>query len=1391
MKKLMGILLLGMFFISLGSSFEFDNVKSYDEKVKVVTITNAFGTGDVIGQSKLLSKQGETLGAGYQNVSMFELWAYQDYEDALKQFVLIDMETKKEIDREFDLKILTYKAEEIEDYDYDCYFDYSEDENGVEYCNSTFLGTHIEYKEVWTDLVSSDIDKNEKITVGVFTEVKSGDYIDWIPTIYGVEIDEWATWTEALNTDLVLYYKLDEITGTTAEDAHSTNDGTASYTRVFTTEETGIINTAADLHLDDYIDTGWDGISTTDEFTLHAWVNASTGGNGRVLSSEDSSSNGIHMQVDENGHLYGFIRKDPSNYLYKYTTSVDLHGAGWKHIAFTYDGSDTLAGMKLYVDGTEITTVTSGGSISGSSTSSNNWYIGRKGGGAYNYYNGFVDEVAIWERELTSGEVTALWNGGNGLPYATPSADNSPTATLNTPVDTTNLTTSSVDFNCSAYDDVNLVNVSLMIDGVVDQTNTSGINNTNYIFTKTGLTNGNYNWSCQAYDNNSQSTTPTARDFNISLIKPTVTLNTPVDTANLTAPSVDFNCLAYDDVSLTNVSLVINGAVDQTNSSGFNNTNYTFTKTGFSDGDYNWSCQAWDNEGGVTTPTARDFNIAIPPIPIVTLNSPADDSTQELTTDFNCSSSVSATAHLTNVSLWTNASGSWESAFIHNLVGNITDTSTFTPTENQSTVATQNESEYISVKNFTINSRVQNVTGNIWTSAGDTYVNVTYVYDDGTEFSESKTTGLGSPAPYVSDGVNSSKFVSYIRLYLKHANQDGWSYENGTVINTIDSLEVFESDIADITLWNCYACANNSNCNFSSTNYTVYKDVASPSLSLTSLNETYNYNKLDDTRYLNWTVNDTYLDTCWYDYNNTNTTVTCGDNTTLLTLKTGANSLTFYVNDSSGNLNSSTTTWGYRVWENSRTYDASVLIGASTDFEINIAANASLTNVTLIYNNTLYDAIGGPTYITSLIPTSEGSMSFYWNFTYAGQEFSSESNSQTVGSLGIDDCSSYSNEMFTFTMVDEDTLEEINGTIEFQINLYTVGDDTIIDSYNASYTYTIGEDSKVCYNNLVGNYDMSYQIRHYGNSSDYLKKYRNVQLLTINSTDFPQNLTLYNLEADRGFSFNAIVVGNILYAQGGTGLLVDVQRQYLAYDQFVSVESAITNSEDTAVVNLVEDDEIYNFIVSYNGEVIGTFNNYQVKCANSGIGQCSITLNLAIATGVRKDFEDYGNITQLFLLDTDTNILHHTFSSTDGSSKSIRSLVLKDDGFGNETICNNTASGLSGTILCTIPPQYQNMSIFIQTFESEEYLGSKFLSQGPVIDWKGADILIMLLMFSSLVLLFVGHPVTIVIGAIVGLVMPVILISVATATFTTMIGSALYYIAGGIIILIVMKRKKY
>lgn len=91
-----------------------------------------------------------------------------------------------------------------------------------------------------------------------------------------------------------------------------------------------------------------------------------------------------------------------------------------------------------------------------------------------------------------------------GLP---PAIDNDPVATLNSPTDASQDGDGDITFNCSATDDFKIENITLYHNfggWGANETNTSGLNNTDYIFNM-GFPNGyTVTWNCYACDNASK-----------------------------------------------------------------------------------------------------------------------------------------------------------------------------------------------------------------------------------------------------------------------------------------------------------------------------------------------------------------------------------------------------------------------------------------------------------------------------------------------------------------------------------------------------------------------------------------------------------------------------------------------------------------------------------------------------------------------------------------------------------------------------------------------------------------------------------------------------------------------------------------------------------------------
>jgi hypothetical protein len=89
--------------------------------------------------------------------------------------------------------------------------------------------------------------------------------------------------------------------------------------------------------------------------------------------------------------------------------STAINTNQWNHIAITFDGLDPndVASWKLFINGANITNLTSGGHLGTNGTAKT--YIARD---QANYGKVKIDELSLYDIKLTESNVTDIYNGG-------------------------------------------------------------------------------------------------------------------------------------------------------------------------------------------------------------------------------------------------------------------------------------------------------------------------------------------------------------------------------------------------------------------------------------------------------------------------------------------------------------------------------------------------------------------------------------------------------------------------------------------------------------------------------------------------------------------------------------------------------------------------------------------------------------------------------------------------------------------------------------------------------------------------------------------------------------------------------------------------------------------
>ena len=200
---------------------------------------------------------------------------------------------------------------------------------------------------------------------------------------------------------LVGYWRFDEETGSTAKDSSPYgNDGTIyGATRV-----RGTIGKALSFDgVDDYVEVP-DSASLDmkgDEITITFWMKQNELDKDRFLVSKGGNYNAYQWRTYLNNHnklVFCVYAGGSFNCVTGNTQLTDTQN--FHHVAAVYDGSQ----MIIYLDGEVDNSKPKTGNFE---PTTYNVYIGRRPAGTY--FNGTIDEVRIYNRALSPGEIKIIY----------------------------------------------------------------------------------------------------------------------------------------------------------------------------------------------------------------------------------------------------------------------------------------------------------------------------------------------------------------------------------------------------------------------------------------------------------------------------------------------------------------------------------------------------------------------------------------------------------------------------------------------------------------------------------------------------------------------------------------------------------------------------------------------------------------------------------------------------------------------------------------------------------------------------------------------------------------------------------------------------------------------
>lgn len=238
-----------------------------------------------------------------------------------------------------------------------------------------------------------------------------------------------------LSDDRVAQWKLNEDAAnkTVLDDTTNNHDGLTQTSNTEDLTATGKTNMTPCLDFggsDAVVITSDDdalsfGNGTSDSaFSVSAWVYVTPYTSKQIILSKCDWTSGAEARewrfvVDESENLY-YIIYDESGNGYWYQRSDSVLTTGWHFVCGTYDGTGgalAYSGMTLYVDGEEVASTPYGGSYTAMENTSTKVVIGGQygtGGTLSTFFQDKIDNIILFDKELTESEVSALYNSGDG-----------------------------------------------------------------------------------------------------------------------------------------------------------------------------------------------------------------------------------------------------------------------------------------------------------------------------------------------------------------------------------------------------------------------------------------------------------------------------------------------------------------------------------------------------------------------------------------------------------------------------------------------------------------------------------------------------------------------------------------------------------------------------------------------------------------------------------------------------------------------------------------------------------------------------------------------------------------------------------------------------------------
>lgn len=479
---------------------------------------------------------------------------------------------------------------------------------------------------------------------------------------------------------------------------------------------------------------------------------------------------------------------------------------------------------------------------------------------------------------------------------------------------------------------------------------------------------------------------------------------------------------------------------------------------------------------------------------------------------------------------------------------------------------------------------------------------------------------------------------------------------------------------------------------------------------------------------------DANIDDCYYNYTGQASylVISCNSWINISWATAGSKTVQYCANDTIGNSNCSTANL-IVYYLQTATSDSPDPTGEGTsvqyDFQVNeTATGLGTTTANLIHNGTTYavssiSSNGTMAKFQKNITMQDGwgsatgqNVSFYWNYNVSGITTGSSTSTEntTVYSVAFDNCGVYGDHILDWKLKDEELNSEVNGSSgsNVEIDLQAILTSNSSLSWTHNETWTNASSGSICVPTglLSGdtNYEISFTMGF--DSTDHVWEFFYLDGGNLNSTKNFNNHTSGNISLmdllttdSTSFLFNYFNQDGLAEA----GSVVHVFRKYIGDGTFIEVERAKADEGGDTVIHLVEEDVIYYFMITLDGEILYTSATYTALCQAT---PCEISLE---ASGDFIEFEsDWDLISNGGYSIASNDATRQVNLSYDLTSSSTMNLTIYSfDGNGTYTsLVSDAETGTNGVITVTIPQISGNKTFFASVYQDGQFIKSEWIN---------------------------------------------------------------------------------